>query len=372
MSGTTFRCEYVWLDGGKPEPSLRSKTMVNTIKEKKEGEAITLSDFPIWGFDGSSTQQAVTGASDRVLRPVFICADPNRTNAVIVLCDVLNVDFSPHSSNTRAPLIAVMNQHIDRAPVIGFEQEYFFKKDGRILGWPEDGSEPAPQGPYYCAVGSENVVARDIVESHLTSCINAGLSITGVNAEVSLGQWEYQIGGPMVNALAACDHLIVARYILERLGEKDGVSIELAQKPVKGDWNGSGMHANFSTSEMREADGIKYVIAGCKALGLQSNVDRIADVYGSGLEERLTGLHETSAIDSYSYGVSDRSASVRIPWNVDKSGRGYLEDRRPGSNADPYLVAEYMVSSICSAFGPEVKDLTEEGHDDSGTASKEA
>jgi len=345
--------------------------MVNSIR-KEEGDAITLSDFPVWGFDGSSTQQAVTGSSDRVLRPVFVCADPNRANAVIVLCDVLNVDFSPHSSNTRAPLVAAINQHIERAPVIGFEQEYFFMKDGRILGWPEDGTEPRPQGPYYCAVGASNVVARDIVESHLTSCLGAGLSITGVNAEVALGQWEYQVGGPSVNALVACDHLIVARYLMERLGEKEGVSIELAQKPVSGDWNGSGMHANFSTSEMRSDGGLRYVEAGCKALGLQSNVDRISEVYGSGLSDRLTGLHETSAIDSYSYGVSDRGASVRIPWHVEKSGRGYLEDRRPGSNADPYIVAEYMVSSICSAFKPEAEAENTEDSNDAGTAPKEA
>lgn len=359
MASTVFRCEYVWLDGGTPTQSLRSKTMVNTIS-KEEGEGISLSDFPVWGFDGSSTGQAESDSSDRVLRPVFACADPNRTNAIIVLCDVLNVDFSPHSSNTRSKMVTTLNQHIDRQPVVGFEQEYFFKKDGRILGWPEDGSDPEPQGPYYCAVGAGNVVARDLVESHLSSCINSGLAISGVNAEVALGQWEYQIGGPSVNSLSACDHLVVARYLMERLGEKEGIAIELGQKPQSGDWNGSGLHANFSTKEMREDGGIKYVEAGCKALGLQSNLDRVESVYGDGLSSRLTGDHETCSLSEFRYGVSDRGASVRIPWHVAKSGRGYLEDRRPGSNADPYVISEYMISAICTAFRPEAVELPEQ------------
>ena len=346
MAVRTFRCEYIWLDGGEVEQSLRSKTMVLHLS-KEESESINLSDFPVWGFDGSSTMQADTSNSDCVLKPVFACADPNRGTSILVLCEVLNTDFSPHSSNTRAKLIDAIRAHVDQEPVVGFEQEYFLLKDGKPLGWPDDGETPGKQGPYYCAVGSGNVAGRDLVETHLGSCITAGLSITGVNAEVALGQWEYQVGGPAVNALLACDHLWIARYLLQRLGEQSGVTVELDPKPVEGDWNGSGMHTNFSTKVMRSENGLEYIKVACETLGLQSNVDNALNSYGEGIERRLTGEHETCSHTEFRYGVSDRGASIRIPWHVGKSGRGYLEDRRPNSNADPYVVAAFLVSAVC-------------------------
>ena len=354
MAVRTFRCEYIWLDGGDKTQSLRSKTMVLHMS-REENEAINLSDFPVWGFDGSSTMQATTVESDCVLKPVFACADPNRGSAILVLCEVLNTDFSPHSSNTRAKLITALRPHVEQEPVVGFEQEYFMTKNGQPLGWPE-GNEPEEQGPYYCAVGDGNVVGRDLVESHLSSCITAGLSVTGVNAEVALGQWEYQVGGPGVNALVACDHLWIARYLIERLGEKEGISIELDPKPVEGNWNGSGMHTNFSTKTMRSEGGLAAINGACETLGLQSNIDEALNVYSEGLERRLTGEHETCSIKDFRYGVSDRGASIRIPWHVGKSGRGYMEDRRPNSNADPYLVTAFLVSAICQTVVVEKTD----------------
>ena len=346
MKTTVLKCEYVWLDGNETQ-TLRSKTRVLSLKSEDENWNLSIKDIPIWTFDGSSTNQAETASSDLVLRPVFACIDSNRENGVIVLCDVLNPDMTPHESNHRARLIDEVLRHKDSEPFVGFEQEYFLYDGQNIMGWEDEGNL-RPQGPYYCGVGADNVAGRNLVELHLSSCINSGLSIVGLNAEVALGQWEYQIGGPGVNVVAACDHLWVSRFILQRICELQGVSVSLDPKPVEGDWNGSGMHTNFSTKLMREEGGISLINRACDMLGSDENVRLAIQNYGEGLERRLTGTHETSSIDSYSYGVADRSASVRIPLNVSREGRGYLEDRRPNSNADPYRVTSVLVSALGS------------------------
>lgn len=348
MSNATLRCEYVWLDGGET-PQLRSKTRIITVESKDDQWELGLADFPVWSFDGSSTGQAVTEESDCVLRPVFACLDSNRPNGIIVLCDVLNTDLTPHVSNHRAGLIDSMIKYGDQLPVVGFEQEYFFMKDKYTpIGWPEDGTDPEPQGQYYCAVGEGNVAGRDMAEVHLSTCINSELSIVGVNAEVALGQWEYQVGGPGTNAVAACDHLWVSRYLLYRVAEARGVGVSLDPKPISGDWNGSGLHTNFSTESMRVAGGIDAIKKACISLSTDSAVSLAKETYGEGLERRLTGDHETCSISEFRYGVSDRGASIRIPWLVDQQGYGYFEDRRPNSNADPYRVVAGILNTVCS------------------------
>ena len=346
MSAATLKCEYIWLDGGDT-PQLRSKTRVLNIQSDDDDWKLSLADIPVWSFDGSSTGQATTQSSDCILRPVFACVDSNRQNGILVLCDVLNEDLTPHSSNSRARMIDSMIAHGTTEPFLGFEQEYFLinSETDRPLGWSKS-EDPAPQGQYYCGVGAGTVEGRDISELHLTACLGSGLSIVGVNAEVALGQWEYQIGGPGVNAVATCDHLWVSRFILSRIAESRGVRVELDPKPVSGDWNGSGMHANYSTKDMREEGGLEHVKAACNKLGGQDNLSKITGVYGEGLERRLTGKHETAKLEEFSYGVSDRGASVRIPWHVEKSGRGYFEDRRPNANADPYKVGSYLINTI--------------------------
>jgi len=345
MSAATLKCEYIWLDGGDT-PQIRSKTRVLNIQSEDEDWKLSLSDIPVWGFDGSSTGQATTESSDCVLRPVFACVDSNRQNGILVLCDVLNADLTPHSSNSRARMIDAMIEHGGSEPFLGFEQEYFIidTETNRPMGWGKSG-DPDPQGPYYCAVGGGLAEGRSVSELHLTACLGSGISIVGVNAEVALGQWEYQIGGPGINAVATCDHLWVSRFILNRIAETRGLSIELDPKPVSGDWNGSGMHTNFSTKDMREEGGLEHINAACEKLGLSSNLEKISSVYGEGLERRLTGQHETCSINEFRYGVSDRGASIRIPWHVEKQGLGYFEDRRPNSNADPYKVATYLLEA---------------------------
>ncbi|VAW00822.1 Glutamine synthetase type II, eukaryotic [hydrothermal vent metagenome] len=330
-----YRAEYIWIDGRKPTAKMRSKTMV--IPEGKEP--------PLWGFDGSSTEQAPGDNSDCVLRPVFTTPDPIRGgDNKLVLCEVLNIDLTPHESNTRAACVEAAEKYASHEPWFGIEQEYTFYKDGRPHGWPI-GGYPAPQGGYYCGVGFDEIYGRDVVEAHTDACIDAGLAISGTNAEVMIGQWEFQIGP--LDPVAASDQIWMGRWLLYRIGEDFGVSAHLTPKPVAGDWNGAGAHTNFSTADMRE--NYDAIIAACEALG--EKVEEHITNYGAGIEQRLTGLHETAPWTEYNYGVSDRGASVRIPWQVAKEGKGYIEDRRPNANMDPYVVTRLITNTVCSALG---------------------
>jgi glutamine synthetase len=328
-----YRAEYIWIDGQQPTAKLRSKTKV--VPDGAEP--------PIWGFDGSSTEQAPGDSSDCVLRPVMILPDPIRGgDDVLVMNEVLTTDMEPHPSNTRAACVATAEQYASYESWFGIEQEYTFFKDGRPHGWPVGGF-PAPQGGYYCGIGADEIWGRDVVEAHTQACIDAGIAISGTNAEVMIGQWEFQVGplGPVEVA----DQLWIARWLLYRLAEDFDVSAHLTPKPVKGDWNGAGAHTNFSTKQMRE--GYDPIIAACEALGTKA--DEHIKSYGAGIEQRLTGLHETAPWTEYSYGVSNRGASVRIPWQVAKDGKGYIEDRRPNANMDPYVVTRLIVDTVCGA-----------------------
>ena len=329
----SYQAEYIWIDGTEPSPLMRCKTKI--IADGKEP--------PIWGFDGSSTNQAPGKASDCVLQPVWVLPDPLRGGKnVLVLCEVQLTDFTPHATNTRAACVAVAEEFADQEPMFGIEQEYTFFQDGRPLGWPEVGY-PAPQGPYYCSVGADFAVGREIIERHTQACIDAGLKIEGTNAEVMKGQWEFQIGICTVPEIG--DHLWMGRWLLARIAEDYGVQVSYDAKPVKGDWNGAGAHTNFSTKAMRE--GWDPIIAACEALG--TKVEEHIAVYGDGIKDRLTGAHETAPWHTYSYGTSDRGASVRIPWQVGVDKKGWIEDRRPNANIDPYVVAGLIIETICGA-----------------------
>ncbi|HZJ26540.1 MAG TPA: glutamine synthetase [Acidimicrobiia bacterium] len=329
-----FKAEYIWMDGTEPTARLRSKTKVLA-----DG-----ADLPIWGFDGSSTNQAPGKNSDCVLQPVFSCPDPLRGgDDKLVMCEVMLPDMTPHPTNTRARLRPVAEKFAGQEPLFGIEQEYTLFKDGRPHGFPLGGF-PAPQGFYYCGVGADEVYGRDLVEMHLDACLEAGLGISGINAEVMPGQWEFQVGP--LSPLEVSDQLWIARWLLYRIAEEFDLSATLDPKPVQGDWNGAGAHTNFSTEAMRES--YEPIIEACEALGKRT--DEHVAVYGADIEHRLTGLHETAPWDEYTYGVSDRGASVRIPWQVEKDQKGYIEDRRPNANMDPYLVTSLITETVCEAL----------------------
>ena len=332
--------EYIWIDGGQPTARLRSKTRV--LPDNVEG-------WPEWSFDGSSTNQAKGEMSDCLLKPSAIIEDPIRgEGCVLILCEVFNSDGTPHPSNNRAKLREALKGHGSLESWVGFEQEYTLFKGSRPLGFPSERRFPPAQGPYYCGVGSDEVSGRDLVEEHLRLCVKAKIPVTGINAEVMPGQWEFQVGGPNVDPLAGSDFVWLARWLLYRLGEKYDIVATLDPKPIPGDWNGAGMHTNFSTKEMREAGGLGVIYQTMKEMEIR--VPEHLKRYGHGLESRLTGLHETCRFDVFKYGVSDRTASIRIPLETSKKSCGYFEDRRPNANADPYLVSEAIIRSVTKTW----------------------
>ncbi len=338
--------EYIWLDGTKPTSQVRSKTRILSLPDN-----FSIKDFPVWNFDGSSTNQATTDKSDCLLQPVnYVYDGVEGGGDYLVLCEVLNPDGSIHSSNTRAHLRKILSLGGDKFDLwLGFEQEYTMFRRNIPLGWPEHGF-PGKQGPYYCGVGSEQIFGRDLANQHRIACMKSGLMYYGMNAEVMPGQWEYQIGyrgvdSENASALNIADHLWIARWIMHRLSEHHNIHISHDNKPVKGDWNGAGLHTNFSTSASRSKETGKKSVDMYLELLAKNHAKHIPH-YGEKLEERLTGFHETSAITHFSYGDGHRGSSVRIPKSVTENGCGYLEDRRPGANADPYMVAALILSSI--------------------------
>lgn len=365
--------EYIWLDGNTTQ-KLRSKTKVvdrdDILEKERDGNVMQgyPESYPLWSFDGSSTNQAGEEeygfkGTDCVLKPVYVVDDPFRGDQhKLVFCEVFNPDGkTPHKTNTRAKLRELLKElkfkeypaNIKEVPWFGWEQEYIithpadqsspFRFNGGLpLGFNANQEQPRPQGDYYCGVGGLNVIGRELVEDHLKRCSNINLTIGGINAEVLIGQWEYQIGP--VTALNGSDQLWFSRYILERVAETYGFGISYHPKPVKGDWNGSGCHVNFSTKEMRDKGGIKKILEACEKLELRHKEH--LENYGENNELRLTGKHETSSMEKFSMGNSDRGSSVRIPVNTYVQEKGYFEDRRPAANCDPYKVSYMMIETV--------------------------
>ncbi|RWS20395.1 glutamine synthetase-like protein, partial [Leptotrombidium deliense] len=328
---------YVWIDG--TGEGLRSKTKTINFNPKSPDE------LPIWNFDGSSTWQSLGKNSDVYLLPAALYADPFRGgNNKLLMCETVDYTKNPTPSNKRRTCFDAMKKCATEYPWFGIEQEYSLLAgdDAYPLGWPKQGF-PGPQGPYYCGVGAGKVFGRDVVEAHYRACMYAGIPIAGENAEVMPSQWEFQVG--TCEGIAIGDDLWMARYLLHRVAEDFYIRVTFDPKPIPGDWNGAGAHTNFSTKSMREKGGLKHIEAAIEKLRVHH--DRHIKAYdpkeGKDNARRLTGKHETSDIHTFSSGVADRGASIRIPRQVADEGFGYLEDRRPASNCDPYVVSEAIV-----------------------------
>ena len=342
--------EYVWIDGSGI--TLRSKCRTLEVEEVK-----SLADIPEWNYDGSSCYQAPTDNSEIIMKPVSYFRDPFRKgNHIIVMTETHKwtdgtcTTLEPANTNFRIHAKKIFDASLDEEPWFGIEQEYTLvgtktKFTTWPLGWPHDGY-PGPQGPYYCSVGANNCFGRIIADAHYRACLYAGIKVSGTNAEVMPGQWEYQVGP--VEGIAMGDHLWISRYILQRIAEDFNVSISFAPKLFE-DWNGSGCHTNFSTKTMRAGNGGMEYINQMMEKFAAKHSDHIA-LYGDDNQKRLTGIHETSSINSFSYGVGNRAASFRIPTSTaHAAGKGYIEDRRPASNIDPYLVCGMLVNSGVNA-----------------------
>ena len=320
--------EYIWLDVNS---KLRSKIRVC--------DAVGSGELPPnWNYDGSSTGQAVGSHSEIILNPVAMYKNPFFKSSIsfLVMCQTFKPDGTPLDNNHYNNAKKLFDMNLGAEPWFGIEQEYFIMNphNNKPLGF-----DPLKtQGQFYCSVGISNAFGRSVAEEHLEACIGAGLTISGINAEVAPGQWEYQIGP--CTGIESGNQVWVSRYILEKITEKKGYNICLEPKPVKGDWNGSGCHTNYSTHCMRHGtpmvNGLEYIYNAIDKLG-EKHMEHM-EVYGKGNQERMTGVHETASYDTFSYGCGDRGASIRIGNETLQKKCGYLEDRRPASNMDPYLV----------------------------------
>jgi glutamine synthetase len=342
--------EYIWLDNNK---NFRSK--IKIIKHTTLPDYFFASNgsnvpkYPDWDYDGSSTGQAEGKKSEIILRPIFVCDNPllhtignHVMYSKLVLCETYNPDGTPVESNTRHYATKIFNLCAQHKPWFGLEQEYFIF-DKRI--------ETTPHNllfynttQHYCGTG-QHIEYRKIAEEHMLACTKASINISGINAEVSKNQWEFQIG-PSEGIIAA-DELLIARFLLERIAEKYNLTISYEPKPFT-HINGSGCHANFSTLKMRtpcdDNGGIHEVYRVINNLEKYHNED--IHYYGVGNELRLSGKHETSSYNTFTSGVGDRGTSVRINSNTDKMGYGYFEDRRPAANMDPYLVTSILMKRV--------------------------
>jgi len=331
-----IQVEYVWIDGTGEYLRCKTRTVDSVPK--------TAEELPIWNFDGSSTGQAEGSNSDVYLHPVALFNDPfRRGDNKLVMCETYKYNKKPTESNRRKTCKEVMDKAKDSKPWFGIEQEYtLLDIDGHPFGWPKLGY-PGPQGPYYCGVGADKVYGRDILEAHYRACLYAGVKIAGTNVEVMPAQFEFQVGP--CEGIDMGDHMWMARFLLHRVAEDYGVVISLDPKPMPGNWNGAGAHCNYSTEEMRNPGGIKFIEEAIAKLGKEHarHIKMYDPKGGKDNERRLTGHHETSSIHDFSAGVANRGASIRIPRQVGEDGMGYLEDRRPASNCDPYCVTEAIV-----------------------------
>jgi glutamine synthetase len=338
--------EYVWLDG---DSTLRSKTRVLSLfKDMTHYKKITIDSVPKWNYDGSSTKQAFGSNSEIILKPQALYKCPFRMNeySYLVMCDTYDTENNPLNNNHRLKATKIFDNYVDQKPWYGIEQEFFMIDNDTHSVLEIKNLEQI--GLHYCGIGL-NSKSRMIMEELLDACLNAGLNISGINAEVAVGQWEYQIGP--VEGIHAGDQVWISRYILQRLAEEHNVTIDFSPKPIKGEVNGSGCHTNFSTCEMR----IKYNES-CKMTGLdvinkaiqqlEKKHSEHMEIYGRENNLRMTGTCETSSYDKFSVGVGSRGSSIRIPTDTLKNECGYFEDRRPGSNMDPYLVTSKIMETI--------------------------
>ncbi|KAK5117017.1 hypothetical protein LTR62_006738 [Meristemomyces frigidus] len=327
--------EYVWIDA-----SGGTRSKCKTLREKPT----SIKELPEWNFDGSSTGQAPGDNSDVYLRPVAMYPDPFRGGEnILVLAECWMSDGKPNSYNFRHDASVLMEKNASHEFWFGLEQEYtLLDAQGWPYGWPKNGF-PAPQGPYYCGNGTGKVFCRDIVEAHYKACLYAEINISGTNAEVMPAQWEYQIGP--CTGIELGDHMWMSRFLLHRVAEEFGVKVTFAPKPIPGDWNGAGLHSNVSTKEMRADGGMKHMEKAMEALSKRHKEHMT--VYGEGNEARMTGAHETASYDKFTWGIANRGASVRINRQCADEGKGYFEDRRPASNADPYQITGMIVETLC-------------------------
>jgi glutamine synthetase len=340
--------EYIWIDANS---KFRSKVkIVDTLP--------ILEELEIWNFDGSSTGQATGKDSEIFIKPYKIFNDWNNPSYYYVFCECIYPNGLPHITNTRHIAVKYFQNPnvINLETMFGIEQEFFVFKNGTPLIWNDTKTEP--QGDYYCGNGAKSIKGREYL-NEVVKVLNVwDINITGYNFEVAPGQMEIQI---CEKGIDASDNLIAARFVLTRLAEERGWDIDIIPKPSflgTDDWNGSGCHVNFSTKDIRESlltnpYSSLYSVA---ALITNMQTNHVNDIKFFGSENnklRLGGKNETSSYDTFTYGIANRGSSIRIPRTFVKNLKGYIEDRRPGSDMDPYIVTQIITEYVFKEALPE-------------------
>lgn len=314
------RAIYVWIGANN---IIRWKIKTIHYKETIFGLNTNICDYPKWNFDGSSTGQASGVNTEVQLFPVKVYKFPYDDADVIVLCETYNIDDTPHLTNKRYTALEKFKRGDDK-PWFGLEVEYFIydpqNPEQKLNG---------NQTSHYCGFNGSRATGKIIALEHYNKCLEMGLQISGMNAEVTKGQWEFQIGPS--ECIDSGDHTTIAKFMLIWIAEHYGRSININDsKPYEG-VNGSGCHVNFSTVETRENNDLPTLTKLIDKLAVKH--EHHMSIYGDN-SKRMTGTHETAASDVFTHGVGTRHTSVRIP-NLTKE---YFEDRRPSSNIDYYEV----------------------------------
>lgn len=338
-------CTYVFVDGTLERTRCKTRTLDFEPKSAEE--------CPEWTFCALASYQWPDAGpkSEAYLSPVALFRDPFlKGRNKLVLCEVLQHDRSPMKTNTRRSCLNAMNKAKDQQPWFGIEQEYVVtEKDGHPVDWPRDAKHKIKAlGPYCYGVGADVTSGRYISDAHYKACTYAGVKMAGTNCEGVLSQWEYQVGP--LEGVDAADHLWMSRYILDRVAEDFGVLVSLDPMPYPpGNWLGSAMHTNFSTKAMRSDGGVSAIRAAIEKL--KSNADADLAKYDTARVKRNklrvgSGMY-TTPLEQFTADECSKEVSVRIPRTVVDAGKGYLEERRPGGNADPYTVCETIVRTVC-------------------------
>lgn len=313
-----FQATYVWMSrGGVFRYKIYTLSSLNA-----DGDFDNPDLYPTGTFDGSSTGDAEVGSSDLRIKPCAVYRDVDGVG-VFVLCDIDTAE------TPRANLLTLIeNRKVFGAEScwFGFEQEYF------LLPFESESEQDAF---HYCSPTSET-----IPQHHYNECRQMGVHITGWNCEVAPNQYEFQV---CAAGVSAADDLIMARWVLLRVCQEHDKGLLLVPKPIPV-YNGSGLHTNFSTPQMRTSPGGWSTML--KSVGLlRDRHNEHMEVYGDGNEERLSGMYETSAFDTFSWGIGSRDTSVRLQKVMKGEDKGFIEDRRPASNANPYVVCYALVNT---------------------------
>jgi len=357
MSNITLRNYYETLDDrGKV---LATYIWIDSTQEQLRQKTATLDSFPsdvselkIWNFDGSSTGQASGNYSDVLLRPVAFFRDPfRRGNHILVFCECLREDGNPHPNDARRPLAQTIESCQEKDPLFVLEQQYtMLDLKHRPLGWPQPSGFPSATGDSYCGIGADRSFGRDIAEAHISACLFAGVKIEGMRGGLMPGQWAFRIGPG--SGVEVADHLWVARFILHQVAEQFGVVISIHPNPVA-KISTSFLPVYLATKEIREEKGLKAAEEAAKRL--RETHESYQEIFRreQGREFSIEFSRELSRDFSrdlsrdFSRADLDPRDLVRAREVPESWGSKYLEDGRPASNCDPYVLIQKIAETVC-------------------------